>query len=243
MKLISNIMKPEKLLITWQAIDPSNNQCAGKRFVVGEVRAENGEWVLEYYNNEDTAEAQRDFQFKGMTAHPYEAGKIYNNNIEHILSKRIASPSRADYADYLRSYRIPPEMAGELSTMQVLAYTGGELTGDGFVFFPDLENMQPPFDLVMVIAGFRHWDGMNIDPIMELMDKEVRFALEPNNAKDHFAIEVFTGETKLGYLPRGYNQYFAQHALDSYNITACITKINGTIERPKISVLAEIKQA
>lgn len=243
MKLIEHLMQPEKLLITWQAIDPSNNQCAGKRFVVGEVRAENGDWVLGYYDNDDTAEAQRDFLFKGLTAFPYEASKTYTSNVENVLSKRIASPRRADYADYLRSYRIPPEMADSLSTMQVLAYTGGELTGDGFVFFPDLENMQPPFDLVMVIAGFRHWEGMNIGPIMELMDKEVRFVPEPDNEKDPFAIEVFAGDTKLGYLPRGYNQYFVNHALDSYNITACITKINGTIERPKISILAEIKIA
>lgn len=241
MKLVEHLMNPEKLLIIWQVMDSQNNENTGKRFVVGEVRSENGSWVLEYFDNADTKEAQESFHFKGMTAYPYDAGKVFNSNVQDILSKRIASPNRADYADYLRSYRVPPEKAASLSTMQILAYTRGELTGDGFSFFPDLENMQPPFDLVIEIAGFRHWGGMKIEPITNLMGKEVHFVQEPRNEQDQDAIAIYQDKTKLGYMPRGYNHYFAHHALGRYNIIASITKINGTIERPKISALVQVK--
>lgn len=241
MKFVEHLMTPEKLLVIWQIMNPQNNENNGKRFVVGEVRAENGNWLLEYYDNEDTKEAIKHGHFSGMTAYPYEAGKIYNGNVKDILSKRVASPGRSDYPEYLRSYRIPPEQAGRLSTMQILAYTRGELTGDGFSFFPDLENMTPPFDLVIEIAGFRHCDGMEIHPIQSLLGKEVRFVPEPENDKDPDAIAIYTGETKLGYVPRGYSQYFAHHALGRYDIAASITKINGTLERPKISALVQVK--
>lgn len=243
MRFIEHLMTPEKLLVIWQAMNPQNNENTGKRFVVGEVRSNGGDWVLEYYDNADTQEAQSHFHFKGMTAYPYEAGKTYTNNVKDILSKRIASPSRADYADYLRSYRIPPEQAETLTTMQILAYTRGELTGDGFSFFPDLKNMQPPFDLMIEIAGFRHCDGMNIEPITSLMDQKVHFKHEPHNHQDQNAIAVYMDDTHLGYMPRGYNQFFAQTALSQYSCDAWITKINGTIERPKISFLVQVKSA
>lgn len=243
MKFVEHVMTPEKLLVIWQIMNPRNNENFGKRFVVGEVRAENGIWLLEYYDNEDTKEAAEHGHFNGMTAYPYEAGKIYNDNVKDILSKRVASPNRSDYLEYLRSYRLPPEKAENLSTMQILAYTRGELTGDGFSFFPDLENMTSPFDLVIEIAGFRHCDGMKISPIQSLMDQEVRFVPEPENEKDRDAIAIYRDKTKLGYVPRGYSQYFARHALKRYDIAANITKINGTLERPKISALVQVKPA
>ncbi|MEZ5918608.1 MAG: hypothetical protein R3D66_01360 [Alphaproteobacteria bacterium] len=112
MKFVEHLMMPEKLLVIWQAMNPQNNENNGKRFVVGEVRAENGDWLLEYYDNEDTKEAAECGHFNGMTAYPYEAGKIYNGNVKDILSKRVASPSRSDYPEYLRSYRLPRNKRG-----------------------------------------------------------------------------------------------------------------------------------
>ncbi|HRC26064.1 MAG TPA: HIRAN domain-containing protein [Alphaproteobacteria bacterium] len=160
--------------------------------------------------------------------------------MKDILAKRVASPERLDYADYLRSYRIPPERASELSLLQLLAYTGGKLTGDGFCFVPTFRSLTPPYDFVFEIAGFRHWKGMTINPITSLLDQDVSLIKEPENEQDADAIAIYYDHKKIGYVPRGLATDLGDGIMDEYHVAACVTKVNGTQERPKISVLVRV---
>jgi hypothetical protein len=45
-----------------------------------------------------------------------------------------------------------------------MVYTGGGLAGDGFAYAYTLDKAEPPFDFSLEIAGFRHNEGMAMQP-------------------------------------------------------------------------------
>lgn len=241
MKLIENFMNPERLKVLWQAIDPQENDHRGKRFVVGELYPENDSLVLQYLDNEDTSEAVSAYKFKGMTAYAFEPGKRYNGTVEQLLAKRVASPERPDYAEYLLSYRLPPDRSKEISLLQLLAYTGGRLTGDGFCFVPCFKGLKAPFDfMISEIAGFRHWEGMKVKPLTDLLNRDVRLVEEPDNEKDPDAIAIYLQNSKIGFVPRGMATELKGNVMGKHAVTATIAKLNGSSDRPKVSVLVQV---
>lgn len=237
MRLIRNIVEPKRLLVIWQAPDKNSNQATGKRFIVGEILSDNGSATLHYYDNEATREAKA-LGFAGFTAYPYDAHKGFNDNLIEVLSKRLPPSSRTDYEDYLQSFRIAPNANG-ISTLSLLAYTGGKLAGDGFTFAHTFEGAEPPFDFTFEIAGFRYCEGMNFQPLTLLQDCKVGFKDDSSNTHDKEAIMVEYEGKKLGYAPKGINNIL-KILLASYSVDAYIEKINGTPERPNIMVYVTV---
>lgn len=241
MKYLEHLVNPERLLVLWQAMDAATNKPVGDRFVVGELREDANGIALQYYDNEDTRKAATERGFKGMTVYPYAPAKKYNGNVEEVLAKRLASPSRSDYADYLRSYRLPPDRADQLTVMQLLAYTGGVLAGDGFSFAHTFDNAQPPFDFTFEIAGFRHNDGMKEFSLAALQNQPVTLAHDPENPHDDHAVAVWHQQTRLGFVPKGMATALVDKIMNQYTMQASITRINGTKDRPSVWVMVEVR--
>lgn len=239
MKTLTHLVNPDRLLLLWQAVDRKTNKPLGERFVVGEVRDESGQFYLHYFDGEDTQRAISEHGFAGLTAFPYAPEKTYNGSVKDALAKRVASPERSDYADYLRSYRLPADRA--LSLMQLLAYTGGGLAGDGFSFAYTFDKTTPPFDFTFEIAGFRHNEGMKIAPITQLFNQPVMLVEEPTNPSDPMAVAVIYDGIKLGFVPKGLATAVKQAILKQYQVSAFITRINGTKDRPSIYVMVEVR--
>ncbi len=239
MKALTHLIKPSRLLLLWQAIDREKNRPRGDRFVVGEVREDAGNYYLQYYDNEDAYRAAEQYGFQGMTAFPYTTEKTYNGMVKEVLEKRVASRERPDYEEYLRSYRLPTDR--NISLMQLLAYTGGMLVGDGFSFAPTFDQDMPPFDFSFEIAGFRHNDGMKIEPLTSLKDQLVTLEEEPENLYDPMAVRVMFGDTKLGFVPKGMAEAVKKEILNQYQVTAQIVRLNGTKDAPSVHVVTEVR--
>lgn len=240
MKLVEHIKEPERVLVIWQRPDNAAKGGTGDRYEVGEVRREDGRIYLEYYENEETKKAQA-LGFEGLTAFPYADKKLYNGSVESVLSKRLASPLRSDYQDYLLSHRLDPAQAEKLSVLGLLAYTGGKLVGDGYSFMHTFDDATPPFDFTFEIAGFRHNAGMqHFSPLTALNGLEVKFAPEPTNIKDKNAIAVAADGVMLGHVPRGL--LVPMHSLmPKYTVTGHVTRLNGTPERPCVVILVQVR--
>ena len=238
MKLINNIIEPKRVLVIWQAPDKTLNLPTGDRFIVGEITNDGVSTRLKYYDN-DTVNAAVQAGFSGFTAYPYEVNKEYNGNLMEVLSKRLPPSARADFADYLRSYRISPGM-GEISPLSLLAYTGGKLAGDGFTFAHTFEDTAPPFDFTFEIAGFRH-NGLKAFPDLSvLQDVVVQLADDNSNAHDKEAMAVQYQGQVLGYVPKGTNGIVRQ-LIASHRVSATIEKINGTADRPNVMVFVAVR--
>lgn len=240
MKLIEHIVEPKKLLVLWQAVDGALGKATGDRFIVGEITNDGANSTLTYFDNEGTQKAA-ERGFRGLTAYPFEPNKTYNGNIESVLAKRLPPDTRGDYEDFLRAYRIAPAAAKTVSPLALLANTTGNLMGDGFTFLPKLEDITPPFQFTFDIAGFRHNEGMKIQPINSLQGARVTFEHEKENAFDSVAVAIHYNGKKLGYTPKGINTAIID-LQGKHKITATIERINGTAERPNILVFVDVEK-
>jgi len=239
MKLIENIIEPKKVIVLWQAIDKNTNKAGGARFVVGEISNEGVASKLTYYDNADTAKAV-ELGFKGLTTYPFAPNKVWNGTVADVLATRLPPNTRADYADFLRAYRISPQAAEKISALGLVANTTGNLVGDGFSFLPSFEGLQPPFEFAFDIAGFRH-HGLKAYPnLTDLQGVEVSFADDAENEYDSEAMWVDYQNQHLGHVPKGLNTAL-RALLPAHKIVASIERLNGTQERPNILVFVEVK--
>jgi hypothetical protein len=58
---------------------------------------------------------------------------------------------------------------------------------------------------VTFIAGFQHYDGPDATSLLET-GMPLQLNREPHNQYDKNAVEIWTGDAKLGYVPRSNNQ-------------------------------------
>ena len=59
------------------------------------------------------------------------------------------------------------------------------------------------------IAGFSHYDGPEAESLLEA-GMPLQLNRQPHNRYDRYAIEVLSGEAKLGYIPRAENKAIAR---------------------------------
>ena len=62
--------------------------------------------------------------------------------------------------------------------------------------------------MVDFIAGFQHYDGPDAEPLLEV-GMPLQLNREPHNHFEKNAIEIWTGDAKLGYVPRSVNSTIA----------------------------------
>lgn len=59
------------------------------------------------------------------------------------------------------------------------------------------------------IAGFQYYEGSGIINGIKVGEK-LNLRAEPQNPYDEFAVEIFHGKTKLGYVPRTDNRHICR---------------------------------
>lgn len=88
------------------------------------------------------------------------------------------------------------------------------------------------------IAGFKYYGGIGVQGSLRV-NEMLDLRREPDNRHDWYAVEVFAGGTKLGYLPRDENKIIARMIDQGIPVRARITGINLT-ERPYRRVRVEV---
>lgn len=74
------------------------------------------------------------------------------------------------------------------------------------------------------IAGFQFYHGVDMEPQLRENDG-LTLKREPENRHDCYAVEVYRGDDKLGYLPREENRVVARMMDQKINVRGRITKI------------------
>ena len=75
------------------------------------------------------------------------------------------------------------------------------------------------------IAGFQYYDGPDAEPLLEI-GMPLKLNREPHNRYDHNAIEIWSGDAKLGYVPRSGNKPIARLMDDGVNVQAKILEMD-----------------
>jgi hypothetical protein len=154
------------------------------------------------------------------------------------LGRRLLSPERPDYANYLERFGLSAHH--ELSTLSLLAYTGGTLTSDSYSVADTFEGFSNSFQYLFDVAGRRHCESTTPSP---QVGDPVIFRAEPDNPHDPNAVELLD----INGNRYGYVNTCQAHSVGEWlargSVTGTIFRVNGRVGYPRLFVLAEISQS
>lgn len=228
--LIEHLIEPEKLSLVWQASSSANRG----RLVVGELSRSGGIVSLRYLTQTTGFLEAEEVGFAGFPAFPSKK-ELYSEGVLDTFLKRLPPRSRTDFPKYLKDLRLPTDYS--ISDFALLGYSEAKLPGDGFSILPNFSDVEPPFEFLSEIAGFRY-SGANLENIS--LGDRVEFEREPDNRYDPNAIKVAANGNSIGYINRVHAPSFA-HWLETHSVNAVIERINGNSERPMIYLFVKIR--
>ncbi|MGE0020855.1 MAG: HIRAN domain-containing protein [Draconibacterium sp.] len=92
------------------------------------------------------------------------------------------------------------------------------------------------------IAGFQYYKGTELEKRLKENDI-LSLRRQAENQHDYFAVEVYCGEQKLGYLPRADNKIIARMMDQGVSMKAIIRKVEPEVHpfrRVKVRVYSEM---
>lgn len=233
MNQIRHLIEPRRLLLSWQR--PIAGSERRTRRIIGEIECNDDGAVFRYLSNrEDFAKAEAE-GFRGFPAFGLkQQSNEFTMGVLDAFMRRLPPRKREDFREYLTRFRLPENFSG--TDMALLAYTGAKLPGDGFELVPDLDGVEPPMELVIEVAGFRHQEI----PVGTIAAGDsVRLVPEPDNEQDNEAIGIVHANGRIGYVPRPYCGAFGRW-IGSHAVEAQIDRINGKPDRPLVYLFVAV---
>ena len=233
MNLIKNIIEPNRLLLTWMPPERSGHQ--RKNRVVGELKKDGDNIVLQYcYETEDYKEA-KECGFQTYPSFKNEK-QIYNKGVLDTFIMRLPPRTRKDFDDFLKSIRINPEAKAKITDFALLGYSEAKLPSDNFSIVHPFDNVLGPCEVLTEIAGSRYY--LEEGQMLQIGDR-VFLEFEQDNPFDAMAIQIIYQGKKIGYINR--IQLPAFHRwLKEVEVAACIERINGTKEKPRVFLFVSV---
>ena len=243
MRLLRHIIEPKRLLLVWQTLDinrPESSEGTGKRYIVGEILVNHPHAQLRYfYHSPDFIEASG-MGFNGFSVFDKEQ-ETHDLNVMNTLQRRLPSRQRTDFNDFLRYHRLDPAGGAQMTDFALLGYTGGRLPGDNFSFVHTFEEASIPCELTIEVAGPRHYT-QTLTQLDDLMDSQVRFKPEPENAYDDKAIAIELENSNLiGYVNRAQTGIF--HKWLTHNrLTGFVERLDDNLIRPNTLLYVKVDE-
>lgn len=146
MPLLSHLVEPARLLMTWQPSD--EGAPVRTRRIVGEVAYDklSSGVVFRYARDSKDYQAAVAAGFKGFPAFRLEDSESRQGVLESLM-RRLPPRNREDFSEYLQLHGLAAPF--KLSDMALLGYTGARLPSDGFALVPEFPLGAAPCDYVM----------------------------------------------------------------------------------------------
>ena len=231
MRYIEHIVDPAKILLSWQPSDRG-------RYIVAELRRNGDDAGLVYLrNSEEYANAMKkgfDGEYPG-----FPKDKDHSNALA-VFMRRLPPRGRTDFDKFLEAIRIRPGTT--ISDFTLLGYAGAKLPGDDFFIIHPFDRAEPPFEFLLLVAGYRHYqESVPCDKIEVGMS--ARFEPEPDNPVDPDAVKIIipdVSEETAGYVCRGLLPQFRRWLQDGLNLHATVERKNGVGDHPLVYLFVEV---
>jgi hypothetical protein len=216
MKLFSNIY------LTWKK-GPGSRRIPVAKISNGSTTGVRFKYILK---NVDLAKKEGFSYFAGFSKIDLE----YSENVLEILGQRITKSERNDLKEFYHFWSIDPSKKNDIFYM--LGMTQGLLPTDNFEFLADFN----PIKDQIIISEITSLSKSKIPSDLLTVGDELTFVREPNNSFDNNAVEIFSGQIKLGYLKTIHSKVFYK---THYNpkITVHHLEKNGIIKRAFVKIL------
>lgn len=184
----------KRLFIAWQ------NPKSRSWFPIGRLTVENGAYRFQYIFGALDAQAEGGFQPFGAFPDLYESYE--SQNLFPLFSKRVMSPSRPDYADFVSWLGLS---GIEIDPVELLSRSGGQSVTDRFEIFPFPDKTKEGgYHSHFFVHGLRHLPESAVLRVNQLKAGErLRLANEFQNPVDAKAMLLITEDcVAVGYCPR-----------------------------------------
>lgn len=217
--------KVKRIVVTWRQGRGAN------RIPVAIVKKNESEGMSFRYIQEGIEQAKKN----GFVCYPdfTDTNKIYNLNVQQVLSHRLNSPERPDIEKYYKFWEIPEESRGDVYKM--LAYTQGQLPTDNFEFLAQYYSVNG-VRFVSEIAGFSE-NPLETGSLTE--GCELEWKLEPRNKHDDKAIALYYKSQLIGHIKRIHNDVFHLRNAGSLRVKVKKLEQNGHINKAYILIYAD----
>ncbi len=236
MNYIEHIIEPNRLLLSWQA--PTEDR--GRNIVAELQRNGDDDADLVYLaDSQDYAKA-REKGFSGeYPGFPASGGR--HTGVLAAFMRRLPPRSRTDFDTFLTAIRIHPGTS--ISDFALLGYAGGKLPGDDFYVIHPFDNVQPPLEFLLLVAGYRYYrDHIPYEEVKPGM--AARFEFEPDNPKDSNAVRIVLpgiSEQAAGYVCRGLLDQVRCWMHDQMDLHAEVERKNGADDHPLIYLFVTVR--
>jgi len=238
---IEAMCEPTQLILAWQpaALDAASRW----RWAVGLLTAVGSDIELRYFQPGDEFERYNsgkkfdDLVRLGYLGYPALSMEVstHREGVKQALMRRLPPRSRSDFAAYAAQFRLRD--AQHLSDFALLARTEAKVPSDGFSVVDPLDAQASQCDVIVEIAGYRHY--MDEARPVQIGDR-IQIVAEPENEFDSNAVATLLDGTKVGNVNRlqavTFLSWLKLHAVD-----AVVERINGTPERPRIFLFVRVR--
>ena len=242
---IKHLVEPERLVLEWR---PPENVPERTRWAVGELRRTlaGAEFrylagsELEKANRERSIEKLRAAGFLGYPAFLWDtpnAETVYREGALEAFVRRLPSPKRSDFAQYLEHFHLQPRP--NLSGFALLAATGASLPNDGFSLVDPLDGEVRLQDVVLEVNGFRHYASRLTRQLVP--GSKVELIREPTSEYDPWAVRIEINKELSGYISR-LQSYAVSRWLTRDAARAWLVRVNGPAFQPRATILVEVRE-
>lgn len=130
----------------------------------------------------------------------HDLSKVTNQDVSQLLSHRVISKDRPDRKSFLDFW----EASGTEDIFDILALTQGKSPTDNFEFLAEFYPKRGT-KFVTDLAGLSH---KKIEKGILNEGDILTFKKEKDNPKDKYAIAIYKGNLKIGYVKQIHNHFF-----------------------------------
>jgi hypothetical protein len=215
MKLFGNIY------LTWKK-GPGSRRIPIAKISNGITKGVRFKYLLK---NIDLARTEGFSYFAGFSKIDLE----YSENVLEILGQRITKSERNDLKEFYNFWIIDALKKNDIFYM--LGMTQGLLPTDNFEFLADFN----PIKDHIFVSEITNLSNSRIPSNFLKIGDELKFRRDPKNSFDNKAVEVYYGQTKLGYLKTIHSRVFYK-TNNSPKITIHHLEKNGFIKRAFVKI-------
>ena len=237
---IEQACEPNSLLLCWEAPITQRDR---NRWVVGAVDRTSEFLTFRYLVDSEflaqnfgrSREQLKEAGYLGYPAFNEDRAVTFTEGVREAFVRRLPPQSRSDFPSYLAQFLLRPGSAR--SDLALLGATEARLPSDGFSLINPLDADSGPCEVLVEIAGQRHYSAVPLcvgdalyltpDPTNEYDPNAVRFEAEG-------ALTGHVSRTQapavLAWLARG-------------QISAYVARLNGTPDRPKAFAILRYQPA
>lgn len=208
------------------------------RRVIGELFAQNGEYLFRYISQNGSLEKATQEGFIGYPSFPeIDTSRVYSNALVPF-ARRLPERRRSDFIRQKLAYGLNENK--DYSDFELLGHFSGRIASDEFELIDPFDEIVAGNKILVELTGVRHFQ-MEINT--DYNGQPVLLNHDEGNCYDEYATKVVLNDgTGIGWINSVQNQNLL-NAISNLNYIANIFRTNGRASYPRVFVFVDFQDS